>query len=268
MDRSTTDNWQQPRIVSPQQWLQERIALLRDEKAFTRARDELMQRRRALPWVKIDKRYLFDTRDGARTLTELFDGRSQLIVKHFMFGPGWKEGCVGCSFESDHIDAARQHFEHHDVSFIAVSRAPLEEFEPFRQRMGWQFNWVSSFDCDFNYDFNVSFTPEQMTSGHTTYNYREEPLPIDELSGFSVFYRDEHNNVFHTYSTFGRGAEEILGTYMLLDLTPKGRNETGPGFNLTDWVRHHDRYGESGRVVSNTGRWETTETCPACHETR
>ncbi len=252
------------RIVSREAWLQARKALLADEKELTRRRDQLSARRRDLPWVKIEKAYAFDTPQGKKTLADLFDGRSQLIIKHFMLAPGQKDGCVGCSFESDHVDGALKHIEHHDVTYVAVARAPLDEIETFRTRMGWHFKWVSSYGSDFNYDFGVSFTPEQIATGPVTYNYRETPVPLEDLSGFSVFYKDENGDMFHTYSTFGRGAEDILGSYMFLDMTPKGRNEHGPNFNLTDWVRHHDRYDAAGHVGPN-GRWVAAEPADCCH---
>ncbi|KDD59998.1 PF05988 family protein [Bordetella bronchiseptica OSU553] len=244
-------------VVSRQAWLERRRALLAREKAQTRLRDELAAQRRALPWVRVDKPYVFETARGRRTLADLFDGRSQLIVKHFMLGPGWGEGCVGCSFEVDHVEGALLHLRHHDVGYVAVSRAPLAEIEAFKRRMGWGFEWVSSYGDDFNFDYHVSFTPQDMARGRGQYNYAETELPIDELSGLSVFYRDAAGEVFHTYSAYGRGAEEVLGAYMLLDLTPKGRNETGPRHDLTDWVRHHDRYGAAGQVAA-TGRYEAS----------
>ena len=210
----------------------------------------------------MEKSYQFDTLQGRRSLAELFDGRSQLIIKHFMFGPGWTEGCVGCSFEVDHIEAALVHLENHDVTFVSVSRAPLAQIEAFKARMGWGFKWVSSAGSDFNYDYNVSFTPEALAKGEAYYNYEMTDPGIDELSGLSVFHKNAAGDVFHTYSTFGRGGEEVLGTYMLLDLTPKGRNEHGPNFNLTDWVRHHNRY-EDGGSVDATGRYRAAEK-PGC----
>jgi predicted dithiol-disulfide oxidoreductase (DUF899 family) len=231
----------QHQIVSRDEWIAARKELLRKEKDFTRLRDQLSAERRALPWVKVDKEYLFDTPSGRQSLGDLFDGRSQLVTKHFMFGPDWTDGCVGCSFEMDHIEGALVHLEHHDVSYVVVSRAPLAKIEAFRQRMGWRFRWVSSYGSDFNYDFHVSFTPEQVASGRAYYNYELRDVGIDELSGRSVFYRDEAGDIFHTYSSYARGGELFLSSYAVLDITPKGRDETING-NLTDWVRHHDRY--------------------------
>ena len=253
------------RIVSRGQWLLERTGLLAREKEMTRLRDEMSEARRALPWVKVEKSYVFDTPSGQKSLSDLFDGRSQLIVKHFMLAPGQKEGCVGCSFESDHAEAALVHLQNHDVSYVAVARAPLAEIEAFKARMGWSFPWVSSFGRDFNYDFNVSFTPAQSADGTAVYNYRAGLLPLEDLSGLSIFHKAEDGAIYHTYSTFGRGAEEGLGTYMLLDLTPNGRNENGPNHSLTDWVRHHDRYGADGHV-SAIGRWvPAAQTAGCCH---
>ena len=232
-------------VVSRDEWLAARKALLAKEKEFTRLRDSLNAERRALPWVKVDKQYMFDTPDGRQSLGDLFAGRSQLVTKHFMFGPDWTDGCVGCSFEMDHVAGALVHLEHHDVSYVVVSRAPLEKLEAFKRRMGWRFRWVSSFGSDFNYDFHVSFSPEQVASGKAYYNYELRDVGIDELSGRSVFYRDEAGDIFHTYSSYARGGELFLGSYAVLDITPKGRDETING-NLTDWVRHHDRYDDAG----------------------
>ncbi len=243
-----------PRIAGRDEWLARRLDLLTREKALTRLRDQLAAERRRLPWVPVEKDYRFNAPEGRVTLADLFAGRSQLVVKHFMLGPGWQEGCVGCSFESDHVEGALIHLENHDVGFVAVARAPLAEIQAFKRRMGWRFRWVSSFGSDFNDDYNVSFTPEALADGSACYNYRKGSVPIDELSGLSVFARDDQGRVYHTYSTYGRGAEELLGTYVLLDLTPRGRNETGPNRDLTDWARHHDRYGTGGHVAP-TGRF-------------
>lgn len=238
------------RVVSHEEWLAERKELLAQEKQLTRQRDAVDAARRALPWVRVEKNYEFDAPGGKVSLADLFDGRSQLILQHFMFAPEWNEGCVGCSFKSDHIDGALQHLEHHDVSFVSVSRAPLARIEAFRKRMGWRFRWVSSWGTDFNYDFHVSFTPEEVAAGQVYYNYKTQPFEVEERSGDSVFCRDESGQIFHTYSTFGRGDEMLVGAYMYLDLTPKGRNETGPWHNLMDWVKHHDRYEGSAAASS------------------
>jgi predicted dithiol-disulfide oxidoreductase (DUF899 family) len=235
------------KIVSREKWLEARREHLKSEKALTRMRDLVAAERRQLPWVKVEKEYIFDTSTGQKTLSDLFDGRSQLIIKHFMLGPGWKEGCVGCSFEVDHVGGALIHLENHDVTYVAVARAPLAEIETFRQRMGWRFIWVSSFGSDFNYDYGVSFRKEDIDSGAAQYNYRKLDFEIDELAGQSVFYRNDAGEVFHTYSVYARGDELLIGTYNYLDMTPKGRNETGPDYDLTDWVRLHDSYdGGSG----------------------
>ena len=241
----------QHQIATQDEWLAARKQLLIKEKEFTRLRDQLSEERRNLPWVRVDKPYTFDGPNGKETLADLFDGRSQLVVKHFMFGPDWTDGCVGCSFEMDHMDGIVVHLEHHDVTYIAVSRAPLPRLEAFRQRMGWRFKWVSSYGSDFNYDFHVSFRPDEIASGKAYYNYEPRDVGIDELSGRSVFYRDEAGNVFHTYSSFARGGEIGLGGYAVLDITPKGRNETING-NMTDWVRHHDRYDDDGSACCHS----------------
>ena len=225
-------------VVSLDDWLAARRDLLKAEKELTRLRDKVARDRLALPWVRVDKAYVFDTPDGPRTLSDLFDGRSQLLVQHFMYAPEWKEGCKSCSYMADHTDGMNQHLAHHDVTMIAVSRAPLAELERYRKRMGWRFKWVSSFGNDFNQDFRVSFTPEEVASGHIDYNFGEWPETGEEWPGISAFYKDEAGNVFRTYSTYGRGVEVMMGAYNMLDLAPKGRNET----EGMDWVRRHDRY--------------------------
>jgi predicted dithiol-disulfide oxidoreductase (DUF899 family) len=233
-------------IVSQEQWLEARRALLADEKVWTRERDRLAEMRRALPWVEVTKDYAFQSADGMVSLDELFDGRSQLVVYHFMFGPEWAEGCPGCSLLSDQVDGARQHFEHNDVSFVAVSRAPIDKLQAYRKRMGWKFRWVSSAGSDFNFDFHVSFPKGQREHG-IFYNFERQPDPeIDELPGVSVFHADD-GKIFHTYSTYGRGGEMFLPVYDWLDVVPKGRNETKSG-NLGDWMRRHDRYEDDGRT--------------------
>ena len=229
------------RIVSRDEWVAERKTLLAHEKELTRLRDRIARERRALPWVRIDKNYVFDAPEGRRTLAELFAGRRQLLVQHFMFAPGWEQGCPSCSFMADHSDGMNVHLTHRDVTPVAVSRAPLADIERFRQRMGWQFKWVSSHGSDFNYDFGVSFTPEEVAKGQLNYNYGTWPFAYEEWPGISVFFKDDLNEVFHTYSTYGRGVEVMMGTYNMLDLTPKGRDEKDVEYKM-DWVRHHDRY--------------------------
>jgi predicted dithiol-disulfide oxidoreductase (DUF899 family) len=228
-------------FVSRDRWIAERQALLEREKELTHLRDQIARERRALPWVRIEKNYVFDTPEGGRTLAELFEGRRQLLVQHFMFAPGWEQGCPSCSFMADHTDGMNVHLAHRDVTFVAVSRATLAEIEGFRRRMGWQFKWVSSHDSDFNYDFGVSFTPEEKAKGEVSYNYAITRYQGEEMPGISVFYKDETGDVFHTYSTYGRGVEVMMGTYNLLDLMPKGRDERDVPYTMA-WVRHHDRY--------------------------
>jgi len=227
------------RVVSTEAWLAKRKALLTRERELTHLRDQVARERRELPWVRVERDYVFDTPEGPRKLADLFEGRRQLLVQHFMLGPGWKEGCPSCSFMADHADGMTIHLEHRDVTFIAVSRAPLGEIEKFKRRMGWKFKWVSSHGSDFNFDFGVSFTPEEKKKDEVTYNYARQPYEWDELPGISVFYRDEAGEVYHTYSTYRRGVEAMMGTYSLLDLTPRGRDE---GDGPMAWVRHHDRY--------------------------
>jgi predicted dithiol-disulfide oxidoreductase (DUF899 family) len=239
-------------VVSRDRWIADRKALLAREKELTRLHDQIARERRALPWVRIDKRYVFDTLDGPRTLAELFEGRRQLLVQHFMFAPGWEQGCKSCSYMADHNDGANLHLAQRDVTLAAVSRAPLVHIERFRQRMGWQFKWVSSHGSDFNHDFGVSFTPEEMAAGKVCYNYVTQPFPQEEAPGISVFYRDDAGQVFHTYSTYGRGVEVMMETYSLLDLTPKGRDEDHLGATM-EWVRHHDRYDSAAQAVPVAG---------------
>jgi predicted dithiol-disulfide oxidoreductase (DUF899 family) len=229
-------------VVSRDRWVAERKKLLAREKELTRLRDEIARERRALPWVRIEKDYAFDAPEGRRTLAELFEGRCQLVVQHFMFAPGWAEGCKSCSFMADHIDGMNVHLAHRDITLLAVSRAPLVEIERFRRRMGWQFKWVSSYGSDFNRDFGVSFTPEERAKGEVYYNYDLRPFPQEEAPGISVFCRGDAGDVFHTYSTYGRGVELMMGAYDFLDLVPKGRDEDNLSYTM-EWVRHHDRYG-------------------------
>ncbi|MGA8441999.1 MAG: thioredoxin family protein [Candidatus Sulfotelmatobacter sp.] len=252
-----------PKVASREDWLRARKELLAQEKQLTRQRDEINRRRRELPWVKVEKNYVFDGSHGPETLADLFAGRTQLIISHFMFAPGWTEGCVGCSFRSDHVEGALVHLEQHDVSLVTISRAPLAEIEAFKHRMGWRFKWLSSNHTDFNHDYRVSFTEEEIATGKVEYNYELCDFVSEELSGLSVFYRHESGDIFHTYSTYGRGDEMLVTTYMYLDLTPQGRNETGPRYNLTDWVRHHDRYDAAGSVDA-TGRYVAANTQASC----
>jgi predicted dithiol-disulfide oxidoreductase (DUF899 family) len=221
------------RVVSRDEWLKARTALLAKEKAFTRSRDQLTAEQRALPWVRVEKDYVFDGPSGKVALAQLFSGRSQLFIKHFMMGPGQTRQCVGCSF--------------------------------VRERMGWHFTWVSSYHSDFNYDFNVSFRPEQIAAGTAFYNFHQTNPGLEDLSGDSVFFKNDAGQIFHTYSTYGPGGEEFLGAYRYLDVTPKGRNENGPYHSLGDWVRPKNMYGKGGMVEGN-GRYHAPECGCAVHK--
>src|SRR6204780_4721205 len=229
------------KIVSHDEWVAARKAHLAEEKAFSRARDALSRKRRELPWEKIEKNYVFDGPNGKETLADLFGGKSQLIVYHFMLGPDWEQGCPSCSLLADHFDGAVVHLAQRDVTFLVVSRAPLPQIEKFKRRMGWKFKWVSSFGSDFNYDYQVSSTPEEEASGKVTYNYAIGEFPSDERPGASVFYKNDKGEIFHTYSSYGRGLDILIGTYHMLDLAPKGRDEESLAWPMA-WVRHHDRY--------------------------
>ena len=229
-----------PETVSQAEWLVARKDLLTREKEFTRQRDALSAARRELPWVKIDKEYVFDGPKGKETLADLFDGRRQLVVYHFMLGPGWEEGCKSCSYLADHFDGANWHLPNRDVTFVAVSRAPLAEIEPYKKRLGWRFKWLSSHGSDFNFDYHVSATEDEKAKGKMFYNYKMDELMSDEMPGLSVFYKNENGEVFHTYSTYARGLDMLVGTYNFLDLVPKGRDENSD--STMDWVRRHDRY--------------------------
>jgi predicted dithiol-disulfide oxidoreductase (DUF899 family) len=230
-----------PKIVSPEKWLAARLALLREEKEHLRRGDQIAQRRRELPRVKMTKPYTFDSPAGRVTLADLFEGRGQLMVQHFMLGPGWEEGCKSCSFMMDHFVPTIPHLQARDVSFAAISHAPLAEILPFKKRMGWPVTWVSSHGTDFNRDFHVSFTQKEIDHGQVDYNYTKMDFPQTEAPGISVFARDAAGNVYLTYSTYGRGVEVVMGTYHLLDLTPKGRDEDNMEYGM-EWLRHHDRY--------------------------
>ena len=229
----------QHKVVSQDQWLTARKALLAKEKEFTKQRDALSEQRRALPWVKVDKSYVFDGPNGKQSLADLFDGRNQLIVYHFMLGPDWKDGCPSCSFLADHFDGAAIHLAQRDVTFVVVSRAPLAEIQAYQKRMGWKFKWVSSYGTDFNHDFHVSFTPEEKANG-AVYNYAMGKIPSEELPGLSAFIKNE-GAVFHTYSAYARGLDILVGAYNFLDLAPKGRDEGALPWTMA-WVRRHDEY--------------------------
>jgi predicted dithiol-disulfide oxidoreductase (DUF899 family) len=231
------------KVVSHAEWLTARSDFLTKEKELTGLRDELSRQRRALPWEEVEKRYEFDSTKGKVTLADLFDGRSQLIVYHFMFGPGWQEGCLCCSYVADHFDGPTMHLANRDTTLAVVSRAPLPEIEAFKKRMGWKFHWVSSFGSDFNFDYHVSFTSEERSERKVYYNYAVGKFLREEGSGASVFAKDEAGEVFHTYSSYARGLDILTGTYNLLDLVPKGRDEDGLSFSMS-WVRHHDRYAD------------------------
>lgn len=255
-------------IVTKQDWIEARRSLLVEEKELTRLRDRLAEHRRALPWVKIEKPYVFDSPTGKVSLADLFGGRSQLYIKHFMMAPGSTTQCVGCSFEVDHIEGILTHINNHDVTYVVVARAPIEEIEVVRNRMGWKFPWVSSYRSDFNYDFDVSFTPEQVASGRALYNFGRAPewaAGLIDLSGRSVFFKDEDGLIYLTYASFGRGGEDFLTAYRILDVMPKGRQENGPFHSLADWVRPHDRYGKGGMVEPN-GRYHASGCGCALHD--
>jgi len=227
-------------VVSRDEWIAARKVLLAKEKALTAARDQLSAERRALPWVKVDKTYIFDTPAGRRSLAELFNGKSQLLVYHFMLGPDWEEGCPSCSYLADHFDGAVIHLAQRDVAFVAVSRVPLDQIEAFRRRMGWRFVWVSSFGSDFNFDYNVWF-PADQTDSAVDYNYEKQVVGSDEMPGASAFLKVDNGEVFHTYSAYARGLDILVGAYNWLDLAPRGRDEDDLPWSMS-WVRHHDRY--------------------------
>ncbi|MCH6255384.1 thioredoxin family protein [Puniceicoccaceae bacterium K14] len=234
---STTDQ----KIATREEWLIARKKHLENEKKFTRLRDELSQERRELPWVEVSESYTFETDNGSQTLVELFEGKSQLIVYHFMFGPGWGEGCKSCSCIADGFESAIKHLGGRDTTLVSVSRAPLSELKPFKERMGWNFKWVSSCESEFNKDFNVHFDPEVVEKGTTEYNYGQNPYPVEDAHGISVFARGEDGKVYHTYSSFARGLDMMFSVYNYLDIVPKGRDEKDLSFTM-EWMRHHDKY--------------------------
>lgn len=239
-----------PKVVSPAEWVVARKEFLKKEKEFTKLRDELSRQRRELPWEKVEKEYVFEGPKGKETLTQLFGDRSQLIVYHFMLGPGWVEGCPSCSFLADHFDGSIPHLAARDVRLVVVSRAPIAEIEAFKKRMGWKFHWVSSHGSDFNYDYQVSMKKEELGKGEVYYNYSMQQFPSEERPGTSVFYKDAGGNIFHTYSAYARGLDIFVGAYNWLDIAPKGRDEEGLKHTMA-WVRHHDKYGEEYRVDVN-----------------
>ena len=250
------------KIVSHEEWIAARKAYLTDEKAFSRARDALARKRRELPWEKVQKNYAFDTAQGKQSLADLFGGKSQLIVYHFMLGPGWEAGCPSCSFLADHFDGEVVHLAKRDVAFVVVSRAPLSEIEAFQRRMGWRFKWVSAFGSEFNADYKVAFTPEEKAGGKVFYNYEFiESFPSEERPGASVFYKNPAGEIFHTYSTYGRGLDILIGTYNFLDLAPKGRDEDGLAWSMA-WVRHHDRY--DGAMVDVKASYQEPKSASCC----
>ena len=249
------------KIVSRDEWLTARKAHLADEKAFTHARDALSQKRRDLPWVKVDKPYLFDGPNGKETLADLFSGKSQLVVYHFMLGPDWEAGCPSCSLLADHFDGGVIHLAQRDVAFVVVSRAPLAQIEAFKRSMGWRFKWVSSFESDFNFDYHVSATPEEKATGTALYNYEIGKFPSDERPGASAFYRNAAGEIFHTYSSYGRGLDIFIGAYNFLDIAPKGRDEAGLARPMA-WVRHHDRY--EGAAVDTKASYQQPKSASCC----
>lgn len=234
-------------VVSSEEWVAARKELLAKEKEFSCLRDALSQQRRDLPWEKVEKAYGFEGPDGKESLPDLFDGRSQLVIYHFMFDPDWDEGCKSCSFLADHYNPSIIHLKHRDVTLVTVSRAPLEKLEAFKHRMGWNFKWVSSLGSDFNWDYHVSFKPDDLAKKQVYYNYTEQSFPVTEGPGISVFFKDESGDVFHTYSSYARGLDMFLGAYHLLDIVPKGRDEAGFSYGM-EWLRHHDRYGDDSFV--------------------
>lgn len=249
-----TTELKHPKVVSHAEWLAARKQHLAREKEFTRQRDELSRQHRELPWEKVEKKYVFDGPKGNETLGDLFDGRGQLVIYHFMFGPGWSEGCPSCSYISDHFDGMTIHLAHRDVTLAVVSRAPLAQIEAFKKRMGWRFHWVSSFGNDFNYDYHVSFKPDEGANGKVTYNYVLTQFPSQEAPGLSVFSKDASGDIYHTYSSYSRGLDFLVGAYNFLDLVPKGRDEEGLKHSMA-WVRHHDKY-EGGYFVDPTREYE------------
>jgi predicted dithiol-disulfide oxidoreductase (DUF899 family) len=263
MAASQTKLEQHPNVVSPAEWLRAHKEHLAREKEFTRLRDELSRKRRELPWEKVEKQYVFEGPNGTETLADLFQKRSQLIVYHFMLGPGWKEGCKSCSYLADHFDGAALHLAHRDTTLTAISRAPFAEIAAFKKRMGWRFPWVSSFATGFNHDYHVSFTPDELATGLAEYNFGSIPFSIEEGPGLSVFYKDAEGGIFHTFSSYARGLDILVGAYTFLDMTPKGRDEDGLAFTMS-WVRHHDKYDDGYSVDAAAPYSPPGKTADAC----
>ena len=232
---------QDHKVVSREEWLAARKEHLAKEKEFTRLRDQLGAERRELPWVKVETEYQFNGPNGKESLADLFDGKSQLIIYHFMFGPDWEEGCPSCSFWADNFNGIDIHLKHRDINFIAASRAPLEKLQAYQKRMGWRFKWVSSFESDFNRDYKLLFTPEEMEKGEMYYNYEITSFPVEEAMGISVFYKNRQGEVYHTYSCYARGLDMLNAAYHYMDLTPKGRDEDSLPFSMA-WLHRHDQY--------------------------
>jgi predicted dithiol-disulfide oxidoreductase (DUF899 family) len=249
----TTGSAVKTNVVSKEEWLAARKELLVKEKALTRQTDAVAWERLNLPWEKVEKNYVFEGPNGRKSLADLFDGRSQLMVYHFMFGPEWKEGCPSCSLLADHFDGVTTHLANRDINLVAVSRAPYSLIEPFKTRMGWKFKWISSNGSDFNFDYHVSFTKDEIENKNMYYNYGQNAFPADEAPGVSVFYKDAAGNIFHTYSTFARGAEALLGVYNFFDMSPKGRDEESLPWPMA-WVRHHDKYDQT--YSSESTSWQ------------
>jgi len=262
---TATSKMEHPKVVPPAEWQAVRVELLKKEKEFTRLRDELSRQRRELPWEKVEKQYVFDGPNGKETLADLFGGKSQLMIYHFMLGPGWKEGCPSCSYISDHLDGSIPHLAARDVRLVVISRAPLNEIQTFQKRMGWKFKWVSSNATDFNFDYHVSQSKDEVGKNEVLYNYTMQKFPSEERPGASVFYKDTSGNVFHTYSTFGRGLDILVGAYNWLDMAPKGRDEEGLKHSMA-WVRHHDKYDEGYQVDAKTSYAQPAKVDHSCCE--
>lgn len=249
MTGNTVEN---PKVVSQEEWIKARLALLAKEKQLTRQRDAVAEERQKLPWVRVEKKYAFDTASGKKSMADLFGGKTQLAVYHFMFGADWEQGCPSCSLIADHLDNLGTHLAQRDVRLTMVSQAPLAKIEDFKKRMGWKFAWASSAGSDFNLDFGVSVAKADAGKEHM-YNYALTKFPSEERPGMSIFYKNANGEVFHTYSMYGRGLEDLMSVYAILDRVPKGRDEAALVQGMA-WVRHHDRYPESNMVGVQTAK--------------